>query len=122
MGGGQGGSALTLSLSPSSILLSLSLFSLVSAVTDACNGLCDPLTTLPRLHVDPNCSAGGGGPAAIGPLWAPDNQRFVSKGEVDAMGCAVIMGGRVDRVACRREHQQAEMMVEGGPVRVEEGR
>ena len=71
-------------------------------MTDACNVLCDPLATLPRLAAESNCTGGGAGAAAIGPLWAPANQRFVSKAETDAMGCSVLTpDGRVDRTACK---------------------
>jgi len=71
-------------------------------VTDACNGLCEPLAAMPRLASQANCTGGGSGEAAIGPLWAPPNQRFVGRAAVDAMDCAVIRGGQVDRSACRK--------------------
>jgi len=110
LGGGQGGgSARAHPLSYTLFsLFSLPLLSLSppSAVTDGCNGLCNPLEALPALAA--TCSGGGGGPAAIGPLWAPDNQRFVSKGEVDAMGCTVMVGGVLDRSACRKVKQQQQ--------------
>jgi hypothetical protein len=75
-------------------------------VTDACNGLCDPEATIPRLHAQANCTGGGSGAAAIGPLWAPQNQRFVAKADADAMGCTVLQGGMLDRSACRRQAQE----------------
>lgn len=74
----------------------------LAVITDACNGLCDPVAAIPRLHADRACTGGGSGPAAIGPLWAPANQRFVGKAATDAVGCTVLAGGRLDRSACRR--------------------
>ena len=71
-------------------------------MTDGCNGLCNALEALPTLAASPNCTGGGSDEAAIGPLWAPDNQRFVGKGEVDAMECTKLVGGVLDRSACRK--------------------
>ena len=59
-----------------------------------------PEETIPRLHADPACAHGGADDAAIGPLWAPENQEKLSKGEADAVDCAVLRGTKIDRSDC----------------------
>jgi len=68
---------------------------LFAVLTGGCNGLCDPVTLVPKLHQDPNCTKADVGELPILNAWY----------DYSAVGCIKMVDGNVNKTECLEGHQ-----------------